>query len=278
MMKTQILVLGMALSLFVIGCNKDDDNNTPATPLTAAEVRANAEMDNISDDVGYIAESESDETSSAGRTSGGNPSFLSGCAEVTTTISGTTWIRTIDFGTTNCTLFNGNMVRGKIIISFTNNFAATTRNISYSFENFYHNNRHVEGNRTIVKTIVNGHPQATISLDMTVTMENGAVYHRTGQRVREFIAGFLTPLNLYDNEFAITGSWVTTFPSGTVQTATITSALIVKWNCLYIVNGTIGITRNNTATTAVLNYGDGNCDDQATVTINGVVYPIDLGN
>lgn len=270
-MKTKILVLGMVLSLFMIGCNKDDDNKTQ--PLTSEEIAANAQMDNISDDVTYMAEAQSDETP-ATRLTGGAESFFS-CATVTTVQNGNTWVRTIDFGDVNCTLFNGNQVRGKIIITFSNDFNAQTRTIAYTFDNFYHNNRHVEGNRTVVKTILsNGHPQATIDLDLTVTTPNNQVFHRTGQRVREFTAGYDTPYILHDNVFSISGSWATTFPSGMVQTANITAPLIVRWNCLHIVSGTIAFARNSNS--AVLDYGDGECDNQATITINGVLHNITL--
>ncbi|HOZ74505.1 MAG TPA: hypothetical protein PLS51_02790 [Flavobacterium sp.] len=270
-MKTPILACAMALMFLTVGCNKDDDKTSP---LTATEIKANADMDNISDDVSAIAESESDATSTAGR--GGQPSFLSGCAQVITTISGNTWTRIIDFGATNCTLYNGNSVRGKIIIVFSDDFDAATRTINYSFENFYHNNRHVEGNRTVGRTIVNGHPRAVIDLNLTVTTPQGAVYQRTGQRVRDFVSGFGN-LILSDNQFSITGSWVTTFPSGTIQSANIIAPLIVHWDCAHIMSGSISFTRNNSSATAVLDYGNGSCDDMATLTINGNVYPIDLG-
>ena len=276
-MKTKILMLGMALSLLSIGCNKDDNNNTttPSSPLTAAEVKDNDEMDKVSDDVAYIAESQSDAEVAGRPASTLDNGFLGSCgsAGISTTISGSTYTRTIDFGATNCTLFNGNTVRGKIIITFTNDFTASTRTINYSFLNFYHNDRHIEGSRNVVKTIVNGHPTANISLDLTVTTPSGDVYHRTGQRVREFIAGYDT-LNLLDNEFSITGNWTTTFPNGTVQTATVTSPVIVKWSCAHIVQGTITITRNNNV--AVLDYGNGECDDDATITINGILIPFHL--
>jgi len=271
-MKTKIIVLGMALSLFLTSCNKDEDNKS-ANTFTAAEVKENAEMDNISDDVAYLTESQSDE-SPAGRSPGRVAEFLGPCAEVTTEVSDNIWTRTIDFGTDGCTLFNGNTVRGKIIITFTNDFDAETRSVSYAFDNFYHNDRHVEGNRSLVRTKVDGHPKSTISLDMTVTTSNG-IYHRTGQRVREFTAGYNSFFNLYDNEFTITGNWTTTFPNGNTQSTAITNPLIEKWNCLHIVSGTITFTRN--ANSAVLDYGDGSCDDDATIIINGIVYPVDLG-
>ena len=277
-MKTKILMLGMALSLLSIGCNKDDNNTatTPSSPLTAAEVKDNDEMDKVSDDVAYISDSESDENT-PNRLMAGNNGFLGNCGgNINTTQSGNTWTRTIDFGTTNCTLANGNSVRGKIIITFMNDFSAATRTINYSFENFYHNDNHIEGNRNVVKSKVNGHPVANISLDLTLTTPSGGVYHRTGQRIREFTAGYDT-LNLLDNEFSITGNWTTTFPNGTVQTATVTSPVIVKWGCEYlVVQGKINITRNNNV--AVLDYGDGSCDNNATITVNGILIPFTFGN
>ncbi|MFT3793402.1 hypothetical protein [Flavobacterium sp.] len=273
-MKTKILALGIVLSVLAIGCNRDDDNNAVSVPMTQSDVKANSEMDNISDDVLQITESQSNESIS-GR--GAEPGFLGPCGgNITTTVEGNTWIRTIDFGATNCILWNGNRVRGKIILTFTNDFANDTRTIAYAFDNFYHNDRHVEGNRTVVKRILeNGHPQATISLALTVTVPNGTVLTRNGERIREFTDGYDTWLNLSDNVFAYTGSWTTSnSTTGITHTATVNSPVIVKWNCLHwIVSGTVTYNRSSDNATAILDYGDGACDDEATVTINGIVFP-----
>src|SRR6476620_5746695 len=110
-MKTQKLIVGLLLSLAIISCNKDDDNTQPVVPISQQEVAANAQMDDISDDVLQIVESQSD-SEPANRLSGSAQNFMSQCATVTTTESGDTSTRTIDFGDTNCTLLNGNTVRG----------------------------------------------------------------------------------------------------------------------------------------------------------------------
>lgn len=277
-MKTKILILGMALSLVTLGCNKDDDDNPSSNnPINQNDVKANAEVDDISDDVLEIAETQSNEE--VGGRGAGGATFLGSCAAIATVQNDGMWIRTIDFGDTNCQIWNGNFVRGKLILTFSDDFAANTRTISYAFDNFYHNNRHVEGNRTVVKRILeNGHPQATISLDLTVTTQTGVIYTRTGERVREFTAGYSTPFNLLDNEFTYTGSWTTTnSATGNTYTSTITAPVIVKWNCIhYLVSGEITYVRTGDGATAVLDYGDGTCDDDATVTINGVVYDINF--
>ena len=272
-MKTKILALSLVASLFIISCAKD---NPADNPISVTDVSLSGKIDNVADDVAQVAESQSNETPSiAGRNSNSTASVLSSCATVTTAQTGNTWTRTVDFGSVNCTLNNGNHVRGKIIITFTNDFTALTRTISYSFNNFYHNDRHVEGNQTVVKTILNnGHPQATINLDMTVTNPDGGIFKRVGTRVREFTEGYSTPLVLSDNVYSITGNWTTTLPTGNVHTATINTPVVVKLICTHIVSGTI--TFEKAHTTAILDYGNGDCDANATITINGVVHNITL--
>jgi hypothetical protein len=50
-------------------------------------------------------------------------------------VTNDTWTRTIDFGE-GCALQNGNLVKGKIIVSASRNFAELTKSISISFVNF----------------------------------------------------------------------------------------------------------------------------------------------
>jgi hypothetical protein len=78
-----------------------------------------------------------------------------------------------------------------------------------------------------------------------------------------------------DNIFSITGSWTTTFATGT-RTSTIMQPLRIRMNCPHIVRGIIEVVRNNN--TATIDFGDGTCDNLATVTINGVTTIITLGN
>ena len=143
--------------------------------------------------------------------------------------------------------------------------------------NFYHNDRHVEGNRTVVRTILpNGHPQSTINLNMTVTTTDGAVYTVVGNRVREFSEGYGNN-DIADNVFLVSGSWTTTLPSGVIHSNTVATASPLKIKCscyqllnqhrFEIVSGVLTIERNTN--TAVIDYGDGTCDNTGTITING---------
>jgi hypothetical protein len=109
------------------------------------------------------------------------------------------------------------------------------------------------------------HPVANIAFDMTLTFPNGATYQRVGNRIREMIAGYTTPMIFIDNVYSITGSWTTSFPSG-IRTSTITSPLRIEASCPNIVSGVISIVGPNA--TSSINYGNGNCDNQAILTVN----------
>lgn len=276
-MKTKNLVLGLALSMFILSCSKDD-NSSPSSELSEAQV--SAKIDLVTEDVAKIAEDQY--TLQANPGAGKNDletQDLPECATVTVQLTATTWTRTVVFD--NCTLPNGNVLDGTIIVSGSLNFDTPSHTISYSFVDFHHNNILIEGNKTIVRslqstaTLTAVHPVANMTIDMTVTFPNGNVYHREGNRVREMIEGFSTPIIWMDNVFSISGSWSTTFPAGN-RTSTITTPLRVEANCPYIVSGVVTTVRNDN--TATLDYGDGDCDNQATLTINGNTTTITLGN
>ncbi|MDI9257795.1 hypothetical protein [Flavobacterium sedimenticola] len=274
-MKTTKMILGLALAFTIWSCSKEDGENS-----TLSEAKINAKIDAIADDVSDIVEKEYYEAANlAGRNAQTQELALPDCVTVTVTGDLSSWTRTLVFA--NCTMPNGNVLDGTIIISGSTDFDAPTQTINYSFVNFHHNNILVEGNRSMVRTLQSTaalatiHPVANVAFDMQLTFPNGNTYHRVGNRVREMIAGFNTPLLWLDNVFSITGSWTTTFPSGT-RTSTITTPLVAEATCPYLVSGVITVVGpNNTAT---LDYGNGDCDNQATLTVNGTTTTIFLGN
>ena len=267
-MKTKFLILISLFAFVLTSCEKDEEIAAESAEEVA---KVNAEMDVVSDDISKIVENEL-EAQVSGRmaataTTTNFQSWLPDCATITIVANGNNITRTVDFGTVGCQLPNGNILKGKIITSFTHIPGATTHVVSYTFDNFYHNNKKVEGNRTVTRTILaTGHPQATIDLNMTITYPNGNVYTRVGQRVREFVEGYNT-LPWTDNVYKITGSWNTTFPSGNVRQTTITEPLRVRLICNYIVKGIMQITIESNV--LVINWGDGACDAVATGTLNG---------
>jgi hypothetical protein len=277
-MKIKKLILGLALSLLVLSCSQDDATTTDAT-LDVTQARKSAELDNITDDISAITENQIDIQSRDAQTTNDTPeNFLPTCVTITVVVAENTWTRTIDFGTEGCTMPNGKVLKGKIIIAKSVNTSPLSKTYSITFENFYVNARLIEGNKTIVRsltTVAPIHPTSAMTMNITVTFPNGESFVRTGNRVSEMIEGFGTPI-WSDNIFSVTGTWSTTRPNWS-QTTTITSPLLFKMNCQYrLVQGVVQIVRNNN--TASLDYGDGTCDNQATLNLNGNVSTITFGN
>ncbi len=292
-MKTVKWLMSAVAVTLLVSCNRDDKE----TFITAEEATVNAKMDIANNDVTDLVENEEKSTydnSLSGKTTEPSTEALPSCATVTrvpafgTALTpGTSVTKTIDFGTSGCPLANGNVVKGKIIISFVFEPGATTHTINYQFDNFYHNGIKYEGNKTFTRTMtvatatVPSHPIVTMNMDMIATFPNGNSYQRVGQRVREIIEGYDTPGLLADNVYQVTGSWTTTFPNTTLQTSTITTPLQIKMSCMavnkpLIVSGVISIVRNGN--TGTLDYGDGTCDNTALFTFNGNTYTIAIGN
>ena len=277
-MKIKSLILSAALAVLAPSCSKDDSNNAASNDLSDAKV--NAKIDLVTEDVSKIVDEQFalQANPSAGRNSK-EVSALPSCVTVDIQLTANSWTSTLTFN--NCELPNGNVLDGTIIVSGSLNFDAPSQTISYSFVDFHHNDILVEGNRTVVRTIQSTpaqaapHPVANMSIDMHVTFPNGNEYHRVGNRIREMIEGFGTPMIWADNVFTISGNWTTTFPAGT-RTSTITTPLRAEANCPHIVSGVITTVRDNN--TATLDYGNGDCDNQATLTVNGNSTTISLGN
>lgn len=284
-MKTKIFLLTVLFSMtFFIGCNSNDkvDLSASANTITAEDAAANSEIDATVDDVASIIEDQFDmQISTTNKTSSARISMLPACATSSYSLSNGIFTRTIDFGTQGCTLNNGNSVKGKIIISFSKTIS-TLRTISYTLVDFYHNSKLIEGNKTItyeLKTsdlLATAHPVTTHTIDMKITFADGKAYTRTGTRVRELVEGITTIANWEDNVYLVSGSEITTTPNGSNYTATVKTPLRYNMSCKKAIPviGVIEITKNSAK--ASIDFGNGDCDNLATITINGISIEITL--
>lgn len=293
-----LLRLSVVFLLFITysSCEKEDTNKTDSAQLSSDDALVNAKIDLASDDITSIAEQLFVNINSSilnYRTIEDNTTIFSNCATITripafgTALSaGNQVTKTVDFGTTGCELNNGNVVKGKIIITFIYQPNATSHTVTYTFDNFYHNSIKFEGTRTFTRSMTvptatsGSHPIVVMQLNMTITMPNGDVFTRIGSRTRELVEGFNTD-DLLDNIYRITGSWTTTNQNGNQHTATITEPLMAKMSCISVnkpilAKGIITFVRNNV--TSTLNYGNGECDNLAIFTINGNSFTITIGN
>ncbi|MEZ4818259.1 MAG: hypothetical protein R2776_09890 [Flavobacteriaceae bacterium] len=64
--------------------------------------------------------------------------------------------------------------------------------------------------------------------------------------------------------------------NGFSRTGVVTRTLVREASCLFLVSGEITVSQEGL--TGVLDFGNGNCDNIATITFNGQEFQILLGN
>lgn len=280
-MKTKNLFGIIALvAIFILGGCSKDSNSSDSTPTSADAVATN-KMDKAANDISDVVEDVyfQQNPSSAGKNANTFVSALPLCASVSSaTTTSTSWSRTVTF--TNCT-FNGNTLNGQITVSgalplpTANTLATTGYTINYQFVNFTHNTILIEGNRSITRRfassslLAENHPIHVMDMYMTATFPNGDVYTRVGTRTRECVEHFGNA-DLSDNVYKIYQSITTTRPNGTQHShvVLVTSPLVFDMSCQYrVVSGTLTIT--GPLHSAVIDYGSGTCDNNATIAIDG---------
>ncbi len=203
----------------------------------------------------------------------------SSCATITNDTTVTPHILTIDFGTANCTCNDGKNRRGQIIVTYTGHYRDANSTHTITFDNYYVNDNHVEGTKTVTNNGFNtaGNITYTIHINGQVTKANGDVITQVSTRTREWIEGYST-LVWTDDVYLLTGSanGTKTTSSGTTNyTAVINTALKRALNCHWFESGVISITPGSHPA-RVVDFGSGTCDDQAVVTINGTPHTITL--
>lgn len=202
---------------------------------------------------------------------------LSACASITHDTLTSPKRITVNFGTANCLCTDGKMRRGKVIVSYTGFYKAPGSVITITFENYFVNDNQVTG----TKTITNNGRNAANRLNWTIQVNgsviktnNGGTITWVSTRNREMIAGDGTPV-WADDTYLITGNGTLTSSQGQSCTFNITTALRKEVGCKNMVSGVVDITPSGRLT-RTLNFGTGACDNQATVTIAGVSFPITL--
>ena len=152
---------------------------------------------------------------------------------------------TVDFGSTNCTALNGRMRRGVLFVTFTGAYGDPGTVITITPQNYYVNDHHVEGSKTVTNMGENTahQPYFNVTVDGTITAPDGswtATHH--SQRVRTWTGGSDTPMTWTDDAYTITGTGNGVNRNGLPYTMAITNALHVNWGCPYITQGTLTLT------------------------------------
>jgi len=264
------LVIFATFAIFLNGCRKENiDNN-----MNAAEDNALAEV--TFSDVKSIADEAATGNMSSYKTDASD-GIMSNCATITHDTLSDPRVLTIDFGTSNCLCNDGRTRRGIIIVTYSGPYREPGHVHTITFDNYFVNDNQVLGTKTVTNNGYNndGNLYYSIEIDGSIIRANGAgTLEFVSSRVREWIEGESTP-QWNDDVYLVTGTASGTNSEGGSFTAEITSALRRTVACHQFVSGTAQITPANRPT-RYIDFGDGACDNQATVTVNGNEHIIQL--
>ncbi|NOT51325.1 MAG: hypothetical protein HOP10_08625 [Chitinophagaceae bacterium] len=195
----------------------------------------------------------------------------------------------LDFGANGCVGADGHLRKGRIITEYTNRLINPGAIATTLFDGFYFDGTKVEGIHKItnISNPLNTNP---VIRKFEIKVENGKLSYPSGDYVSwnstkiitQFEGGATIAIP-HDDAFKVEGNAYGTAKKGNLLVtwqSTIIEPLIKRFNCRWIVKGAVRTTRPNIAVNspwvAILNFGNGNCDNQAVVTINGVSTQITL--
>lgn len=261
------------IALACVSCQKND------APLEDSDILINQEVlsEVFLSELDMLAEEVIDLQLGMLKSASAGEGFTSEtCPLVTYDHTSTPKVLTLDFGT-GCIGRDGKTRAGKIIITSVAFENPLVKRVS-TFDNFMVEERKIEG--TISKTITfnreNFSRIAVIEEDVTITFEDNKVASRKGNLTREHQMGLI--LDRTDDKVITWGEVKTTRQSGVVVTKTIAqdTPLVFMVSCRQIVSGIAIITVGANQTWSI-DYGQGECDNKATVTRGTDVRIVRLG-
>jgi hypothetical protein len=175
----------------------------------------------------------------------------------------------IDFGPTGCSSPNGVARRGRINVTLTDSLRRPGSVATMSFDNYTVGIYKKEGTITWTNTSTatqKSWNRTCVNGKITNIVNNNFWQHSGTQNIVQ-TAGTSTPLVLIDDVFSITGNRTVTNAAGRTRVGTILTALQKKTICDNIDKGTYQIQGPNHV--AVIDFGDGTCDNQASISIDG---------
>jgi hypothetical protein len=265
--------LFIAISFSIVSCKKDKVNDLEEIETTFEVSENQAVADNIDQDAGDVTEESAARNGLLGVAFGcGNPiimNWIGNCATVTVTGTFPTKNIKIDFGT-GCTAPNGKIRKGIINVQLTDSLRNPGSIATISFDNYFVNGYKREGTITRTNTTVAG--SGTRSHNRTVTngkiiAPDGRTWTHTSNLNITQTEGVLTPCDLRDDVYTIAGTRTATNAAGKTRTGTTQTSLQKKMNCNNIDQGILKIQGPNHF--ALIDFGNGTCDNQATISIDG---------
>jgi hypothetical protein len=293
-MKTKIFSLCILLALGLVACQKSDIESVVSNGTSSLKSTEITISDTHLEGIACESQYESDFLSNSeeilrnlgkgyGRLGkyldlkGGVRYQIGQCPDVVIDTAATGYPITITLNYGDSTVLkNGRILSGivEIVISGPRHTDGTTKTFTYT-------------DFTVDSVVINGSiselftgddstsRKSTVTDELTFAYPDTITYTRIGNRVINWLEGIDTPLYPEDDKMEITGNVTVTSTAGDTYTKSIIEPLIRLGSCKFYVQGITQITLNSEIISEI-NYGDGNCDNEATITVAGVDSTITL--
>lgn len=262
----------LSLSILATSCKREKEDDT----IINNESTGYAEEQLILEQIYSNADRVVDRALALGASAlKGGEHPLGGCTEVKidTTDNPDVDLMTIDFGGSGCLGYDGRIRTGKLLVYFANKVKDTE---SGYYRRTVFNMYTVDGHRVggHREMWYNGtgttgmHSHNIVSVDTIYLPNNTGKVTGSSLRTREWFQGVSTPQTA-DDIYRLTGSGNFIRPKGERYYVEIAKPLVDALNCNWINEGVTNVYPEG-ATQRVLDYGEGDCDNDAIINVNGV--------
>ncbi len=263
MKKIRILFVAGFVFAALIACQKEDLTADENELLVAQETLAEeimVDIDALADEAINLKLNTEKSASDEG------DFYLNSCPVITIYKNADPQVIIIDFGT-GCEGKDGKVRSGKIFITSSKFENATAERVK-TFEDLYVDGKKVEGiiNKTITINLEDHTKVAEVEEDITITFpDDEGTARRISSMIRKYELNVIGVVR--DNIIATWGIVEFTRVNDVKVTKTIdeSAPLVFKMLCHRIVSGVVNVTTSDNRSWTI-DYGDGECDNKATIT------------
>lgn len=263
-MKTSKILLSGLLLAGLMACKKEKQDQTKPDSDVSEDIGMSMNFDEEMNNLAQM--------SLEGDFSGKKSTTWLNCVTWGIDTSGSVTEITLDFGPTNCSGSDGRNRRGVLVLTFEDNPFDAGSVVTLVSNGYAINDHEISGSKTMTFKGFNSNnnPYNEVSTNITIEKPNGKIITWNSTQERVWTDGFLSG-DPSDNAVEVTGTANGTTANGVVYNIDIVTPLRVEATCSNIVSGTFELS-GPTFSTRTFDYGNGVCDRNASVTVNGNTY------
>ncbi len=264
-MKKLLFITAIAFVTFITSCSDDNTSESAIDLVEEIDVDAESTLEANYEDIDLIVDAGLETVDAGGRV---NRDIILDCATITHDEEAKSL--TIDYGD-GCEGPGGRIRAGVIQITYSDHRLIPGAFRTATFQDFSIDGVLIEGTRTVenISASIEDDPKFSITLaGGKMTFEDETTATREAQRTRTWHRAN----NPLEDETSVEGSASGTRRDGVNYSMEILSPIVYKRSCklsgVFIpVSGIKQFTSGDNV--AVVDYGDGSCDNEVTITING---------